>query len=254
MIDTLQQNANFFMHDMRIPFCEMQNRCVQLHKDQLEKIKKVTNLNDSSKDTILGEINKLLEESDQLFYAPFESLTNFWSQVKNCFHEFVDFLVTGRYIINSKSEKIRDFFEGIKNMFEEVLKSQNIQLNYSFDGPDDFTSDFIKIQRILQNLFFNARSATISSKAESKVINFSVSKNPDIPNHLQITISNPGSINHKLGDIFADGVTSSGDPNKGHGLHIVKTLTEALGGTITLNTEDNRVEFVLTIPDRSKPK
>jgi signal transduction histidine kinase len=254
MIQLLWNKANLYRHDFKIPFTEIEKRCVELHNDQLDQIEKFVNSSDYSKDSLLSKILVFKKSSSTLFSAPFDSIRSFFSHAKDCFFEFVGLLVNGSDTSKPKSENPVDFFKNIKDMFEEVLKSHDIALEYNVNCSSLFNTDFIKIQRILQNLFFNAINAITVSKAEEKKIIFSVTQEEGSPKKLNITISNPGSIDPRLGDIFQEGVSSSRSKYNGFGLHIVKTLTQALGGTITLNTDDNRVEFKLSIPDCSQVK
>jgi two-component system, NtrC family, sensor histidine kinase HydH len=119
-----------------------------------------------------------------------------------------------------------------------------IQVNFSISNNcKKITSDKTYLQRILQNLVNNSIQAmhgggklTISANCQSGKILISVQDTGDgIPEEIRAKMFTP--------------LVTMKSKGQGFGLAVVKRLTEALGGTITFETELGKgTAFTLTLP------
>jgi two-component system, OmpR family, sensor histidine kinase ArlS len=149
---------------------------------------------------------------------------------------------------------LKEAMEKILTLFNNQIKSKELQLKKSYKGNFTVKGSDIQIEQLLFNLIDNAIKYSISSgKLDIKIEN-----DKDI-NFLVLTISNISKeINEKdLSDIFKRFYrtgTGGGRKSFGLGLSISKKIVENHNGTIRVdyNRDKSEVSFKVNIPLFSK--
>lgn len=238
-------NESFIQHDVRHasnsiePIKAFLTNSIQSRLAQISQSLKEDNLSE-----VTTQVEALQREMPSLVDKPFKAIKLFVDSIKNFFSEFFGYCINGEYKNKQNPFNPQSFFEDLKTKFSILLGESRIRFDFN-NIPTDFTSDPVKLERILHNLIINANSAMNNVTGVNDHIFLKITGS-DSPKILDINISNPARETRALEEVFKK------ETGAGQGLHIVKTLTQALGGTIILNTVDNRVEFKLSIPDCSQ--
>lgn len=106
----------------------------------------------------------------------------------------------------------------------------------------------LAVARIIGNLIDNAFDAASALAEQERVVAFEARRAGPL---LQLEVSNraPAMEEGSLERIFEPGYTTKGQGHSGLGLHIVKSLTESLLGTVKVVTDEAKgVRFVVTLP------
>jgi signal transduction histidine kinase len=143
----------------------------------------------------------------------------------------------------------------IDSVINELIyydKSEFVHKSVVIQEGIEFYSDVERLEIILRNLLANAIKFSNTNHAIAE-INIKISKTPNgckielIDNGLGI----PQSIQHKVFGMFYRGHASA--DGSGIGLYIVKETTAKLGGTIDLESEENKfTKIILNLPSIPK--
>jgi signal transduction histidine kinase len=240
-------NEGFIQHDVRHASDSIEPIKAFLTNSIKSRLVQISqSLNEDNLPEAITQVEALQRDMPSLVDKPFKAIKLFVDSIKNFFSEFFGYCINGEYKNEQKTFKPQSFFEDLKTKFSILLGESRIIFDFN-NIPTDFTSDQVKLERILHNLIINANSAMNNVTGVNDHICLKITGS-DSPKKLDINISNPALKTKDLEAVFAK------ETGAGQGLHIVKTLTQALGGTITINTDDNRVEFKLSIPDCSQDK
>ena len=132
--------------------------------------------------------------------------------------------------------------------FQPMLKEKNLNCNLDIKEDLLFSCDADKIQRVLDNLLRNA----VIYSFENSDIDITAARQD---NKIEIRFVNLGATipKDKLDRIFEqfyrlDSARSTKTGGAGLGLAIAKQIVELHGGTITANSEQDRVEFEVSLP------
>jgi PAS domain S-box-containing protein len=209
-------------HDLRAPFCSMQG-LINLSKaeNNVETVKVYIDL-----------IEKSVAKSDRFI----QSLLNH-SKVLN-----TEILI-----------QAVDLHKLAKDCFSEVnyiAGDNHVKLDIHTQGDGAFFSDEFRVNIILTNIIANAARYT-RSEAEDKYIKVDILVSHE---HASITIADNGDgipEQHmpKIFDMFFRG--SEKATGSGLGLYIARQAADALGGTISVESNQNQgTVFTVTLPNR----
>lgn len=132
--------------------------------------------------------------------------------------------------------------------FQPMLKEKNLECELAAAPDISVNCDADKMQRVFDNLLRNA----VNYSFENESIYISAEKGKD---HVTVRFTNKGNTipKEKLGRIFEqfyrlDTARSSKSGGAGLGLAIAKEIVEKHGGTIAAASENEKIEFTVTLP------
>lgn len=119
-----------------------------------------------------------------------------------------------------------------------------VDVSTSLAGLDARALD---LTRIIGNLIDNAFDAALSSEESERIVTVEIRRAGPL---LRIEVGNRGPAidAETAARLFEPGYTTKGEGHSGLGLHIAKTLTESLGGTVEALPEENGTRFAVTLP------
>lgn len=119
-----------------------------------------------------------------------------------------------------------------------------VDVSASLAGLDARALD---LTRILGNLIDNAFDAALSLEEAERTVKVDIRRAGPL---LRIEVGNRGPAidAETAAQLFKPGYTTKGEGHSGLGLHIAKTLTESLGGTIEVVPKEDKTQFTVTLP------
>ncbi|WOO42142.1 PAS domain-containing hybrid sensor histidine kinase/response regulator [Rubellicoccus peritrichatus] len=201
----------------------------------------------------------ILEQSglrdDQREYV--ETIKTSGNALLSIINDILDYskIEAGRIEFETETIVVREFVEEAVDVLSYRAFEKGLELVYHIcdSVPRLILGDVTRLRQILVNLIGNAVKFTESGKVEVKIHS---RKNDDGGLVLVLSVQDTGigiPIEQQA-DLFtpfsqADASTTRRFGGTGLGLAITKRLTQAMGGTITLNSEEGiGSEFVVTIP------
>ena len=180
-------------------------------------------------------------------------------------NDILDFskIEAGKLDIESVKFSVESLFTNmlanIANRAQE--KNLNVRFNANPDLPAELIGDPLRISQILLNLCSNAIKFTRNGQITIN-IDFRLHEDtPFISLYLEVIDTGIGMSPEQVSKIFdsftqADGSTSRNFGGTGLGLSIVTQLAELMGGTVSVESEQNngstfKVEVILTKPDKT---
>ena len=180
-------------------------------------------------------------------------------------NDILDFskIEAGKLDIESVKFSVESLFSNvlanISNRAQE--KNLNVRFNANPTLPAQLIGDPLRISQILLNLCSNAIKFTRNGQIS---INVDFKLHEDIPFislYLEVIDTGIGMTPDQVSKVFdsftqADGSTSRNFGGTGLGLSIVSQLVELMGGTVSVESEQNKgstfkVEVILTKPDKT---
>ena len=144
---------------------------------------------------------------------------------------------------------VRQLLLSVQESIPETWARPGVRLEWvGLDDQSVFTSDRIKVEMILRNLIHNALKYT---ERGSVCVSAAVPSNRGV---VELTVADSGSgiakeDLPKVFDMYVQGRSGPRGGGVGLGLYIVKRLTEALGGRVSVESEEGvGTRFVLTLP------
>ncbi|MFA5352494.1 MAG: sensor histidine kinase [Candidatus Gracilibacteria bacterium] len=151
-----------------------------------------------------------------------------------------------------------DLMQGL-DLIKSTLWQPNCELEISLRklGEEKFTDsstvdsfevkgDHEVLLAALFNLVKNAMEAAKSSEATNKTVMLQIDEGSD---SISITIENPGAIPEKIKNRILKESVTHGKPNgNGLGMLIAKSFIEALGGKISVESEENTTTVNIELP------
>lgn len=180
-------------------------------------------------------------------------------------NDILDFskIEAGKLDIESIEFSVESLFSNvlanISNRAQE--KNLNVRFNANPTLPAQLVGDPLRVSQILLNLCSNAIKFTRNGQIS---INVDFKLHEDIPFislYLEVIDTGIGMAPDQVSKVFdsftqADGSTSRNFGGTGLGLSIVSQLVELMGGTVSVESEQNKgstfkVEVILTKPDKT---
>lgn len=209
--------------------------------------------------------NKKLEDKEAEFAR---NIQTSGTDLLNLINEILDLskIEAGRMELNIGKVPVSETISSVTTMFSEIAKNKSVSFKTNIDKSLEqamITTDKERIEQILRNLLSNAFKFT----NEGGTVSLAVSKPPpgtsfknksldDIPDKVAFSVSDTGIgiRSDKLEIIFqafqqADGSTKRKYGGTGLGLSISRELTNALGGELSLQSEEGiGSTFTLYLP------
>lgn len=162
----------------------------------------------------------------------------------------VDRLEAGSIALVLETFRVADVMESLRDSVPASWCGDGVRLEWQVtDGQVEMHSDRSKVEMILRNLIHNAlkytRHGSVTVRAER----------PPGDDRLRFSVADTGEgiAAKDLAHIFEMYQQGSSGPPRGGGvglgLHIVKRLTEALGGAVTVDSRPGAgTQFVVSLP------
>lgn len=197
--------------------------------------------------TLLRDENKISEELRQKYLSISLEKAERLEDLINEFFEITRFNLSNITLEYSRVNLTR-LFEQLIYEFQPMLLEKNLKCELLIAPDTMLKCDVDKMQRVFDNLLRNA----VNYSFEDGTIHIAVTQNE---NRLSIKFTNYGNTipQEKLERIFEqfyrlDTARSSGSGGAGLGLAIAKEIVELHSGTITAKSENEVIEFEVTIP------
>jgi signal transduction histidine kinase/DNA-binding response OmpR family regulator/CHASE3 domain sensor protein len=207
--------------------------------------------------------NKPLSEK-QLEYA--QTINSSGKDLLKLINDILDLskVEAGKMDVNLEIVNLSEMAEYLKRSFDPIAAEKGLEFKVEIENslPENITSDFQRLQQILNNLLSNSFkfthkggiTLTIGRPIKQAVSNVE----GDISKLISISVSDTGIgiPKDKLSIIFeafkqSDGTTSRKYGGTGLGLSISRELAKLLGGTILVKSiEGQGSTFTLIIPDK----
>lgn len=141
-----------------------------------------------------------------------------------------------------------------RQLVEKVIQQANVSLAYKYPSVNlcisishgcSILGEELLFITLFSNLLKNAYEASTSINGHEEILISSIGSNEE---RTKITITNKGSVPLEIRDTFFDEFSTSGKEfGTGLGTYSAKLITEALRGTIELDsTVDNQTSIILT--------
>lgn len=141
----------------------------------------------------------------------------------------------------------------VVGFLETETKNNNVQIKLQLaSGLPIVFVDAIHIEQVLINLIRNALEAMVQANSQTRVITIRTQVNEgDIP-LVEIADTGPGIDKNTSRQIFEPFVTTKGTKGMGMGLSISRSIVEAHGGQLWVESEPGKgARFFLTVPVRA---
>ena len=197
--------------------------------------------------TLLRDEIKISEELREKYLSISLDKAERLEDLINEFFEITRFNLTNITLELSKVNLTR-MLEQLIYEFKPMLSEKSLQCTLNVEPDLMIKCDVDKMQRVFDNLLHNA----VNYSFEGSMIDIAVTQ--DI-NNVKINFVNHGNTipKGKLDRIFEqfyrlDTARATKSGGAGLGLAITKEIVELHGGTITANSEDEIIAFILVIP------
>ena len=197
--------------------------------------------------TLLRDENKISEELREKYLSISLEKAERLEDLINEFFEITRFNLSNITLEYSRVNLTR-LLEQLTYEFKPMLLEKNLKCDLEIAPDTIIKCDVNKMQRVFDNLLRNA----VNYSFENATIHIVATQNE---NHLSITFTNCGNTipQEKLKRIFEqfyrlDTARSTGNGGAGLGLAIAKEIVELHNGAITARSENEVIEFEVTIP------
>ncbi len=198
--------------------------------------------------TLLRDENRISEELREKYLSISLEKAEHLEDLINEFFEITRFNLSHITLAYS-SVNLTRFLEQLIFEFRPMLAEKNLQCDLEADPDIMIRCDVDKMQRVFDNLLRNAVNYSFEN---STVHILAVREEREVKIRF-VNCGNPIPA-EKLARIFEqfyrlDSARSSKSGGAGLGLAIAKEIVELHGGSITAESEDERIKFEVTIPD-----
>ena len=197
--------------------------------------------------TLLRDENKISEELREKYLSISLEKAERLEDLINEFFEITRFNLSNITLEYSRVNLTR-LLEQLTYEFKPMLLEKNLKCDLEIAPDTIIKCDVNKMQRVFDNLLRNA----VNYSFENATIHIVATQNE---NHLSITFTNCGNTipQEKLKRIFEqfyrlDTARSTGNGGAGLGLAIAKEIVELHNGAITARSENEVIQFEVTIP------
>jgi PAS domain S-box-containing protein len=199
---------------------------------------------------MIGMADLLLEtelEEEQRSYA--EILRSSSYSLLQILNDILDFskMEAGKMPLQSERFDLREMLEGIIDLFTPKAEEKKLSLRWWADTsvPDIVTTDPSRLRQIIVNLVGNALKFTEHGSVTLSVKNIPLPASPEYLLEFSVRDTGVGIADSKLNLLFQSFSQLHPSINRkyggtGLGLAICKQLVELMGGTIFVESEENR--------------
>lgn len=207
----------------------------------------------ATREAMAGDMEKLTqatEEQNKNFLSHMEQISVYLD------HGQIDELNNYLKHVSGKVTRFNNVLKISNPIISALLNSKlaeanarNIRMDISAGVPlDRLGEQSLSLARILGNLIDNAFDAVISDPHSDKYVAVKLTQTGPL---LQVEVYNKGPVigAGEINHIFTDGYTGKGEGHSGMGLHIVKSLTDQLAGTVKVTSDKTSgTRFMVVIP------
>ena len=197
--------------------------------------------------TLLRDERKISEELREKYLSISLEKAERLEDLINEFFEITRFSLSS-ITLEYSSVNLTRLLEQLTYEFQPMLSEKNLTCSLEMERDMTLRCDVDQMQRVLDNLLRNA----VNYSFEGGTIRIGAAREGD---DMKIRVSNRGNTipKEKLERIFEqfyrlDSARSSRSGGAGLGLAIAKEIVELHQGTITARSEDERIEFEVTLP------
>lgn len=199
---------------------------------------------------MIGMADLLLEtelEEDQRNYA--EILRSSSYSLLQILNDILDFskMEAGKMPLQSENVDLREMLEGIIDLFTPKAEEKKLSLRWWADTsvPEIISTDPSRLRQIIVNLVGNALKFTERGSVTLSVKNIPLPASPEYLLEFSVRDTGVGIADSKLNLLFQSFSQLHPSINRkyggtGLGLAICKQLVELMGGTIFVESEENR--------------
>lgn len=197
--------------------------------------------------TLLRDERKISEELREKYLSISLEKAERLEDLINEFFEITRFSLSS-ITLEYSSVNLTRLLEQLTYEFQPMLSEKNLTCSLEMERDMTLRCDVDQMQRVLDNLLRNA----VNYSFEGGTIRIGAAQEGE---DMKIRVSNRGNTipKEKLERIFEqfyrlDSARSSRSGGAGLGLAIAKEIVELHQGTITARSEDERIEFEVTLP------
>ena len=197
--------------------------------------------------TLLRNENKISEELREKYLSISLEKAERLEDLINEFFEITRFNLSNITLEYSRVNLTR-LLEQLTYEFRPMLLEKNLKCDLEIAPDTIIKCDVNKMQRVFDNLLRNA----VNYSFENGTIHIAATQNE---NHLSITFTNCGNtipqekLKRIVGQFYRlDTARSTGNGGAGLGLAIAKEIVELHNGAITARSENEVIQFEVTIP------
>jgi signal transduction histidine kinase/AraC-like DNA-binding protein/ligand-binding sensor domain-containing protein len=204
---------------------------------------------------IYGPAQHLLEKVDLDSYTKryIQIIKNNADRMQKLINELMEFrkAESGHTLLHAEQVDVKLLIEYISDNYTEIAKENKIDFQLETSHVSTFVTDRNSLEKILFNLISNAFKYTPSNGYIH--IHACQEEHPEGSLHFRIRNSGNGLTEKQMFEIFSrfkifETSKQKNTASTGIGLNLTKSLTEILGGNITVNSILNEyVEFTLVI-------
>lgn len=208
--------ASAIVHDFRQPVSIIQGHVHLLEEDWDDEAQRVEDLA-----TIRRELGRL----------------------DGMMREILDF-ARGGDAVEIRTGNVRELLDEVESAVRPVVASQNVGLEVTSRHDGEWSLDFSRTRRALENLIRNA-AAVVPTGGTVRL------ESERTPDGLRLVVADTGpGIPPDIRDtLFEPFVTHGKKDGTGLGLAIVKSFTERQGGTVRFETSGQGTRFILEFPE-----
>jgi CheY-like chemotaxis protein len=184
--------------------------------------------------------------------VPLDILKRNSSKLERLITELLDFRTyeNSKMVVNYSMGDMDKFLQEILKMFSDVIRRRNLKFSYEADDAGyEIPFDPIKFEKVFTNLLSNAFNH-VDKEGTIRIRLFSTWSGAD--RTVNLSVFNSGSYipPENMEKIFQRFYTlDAQQKGTGIGLALVTSITDALGGTIKVDSkEDEGTEFTLQLP------
>jgi len=208
----------------------------------------------STREAMAGDMEKLakaMEEQNKDFISHMESISRYMNNGQiNEIGEYLD-NISGKVTHLNDVLKVNNSIIGaLLNSKLAEANTRNIHMDIKSDIPlDRLGEPSLSLARIMGNLIDNAFDAVIAAEQIDRYVSVKLYQTGPL---WQVEVYNKGPVINPrdMDHIFIEGYSDKGKGHSGMGLHIVKSLTEKLAGTVKVSSDKRGTRFIVVIPAR----
>lgn len=150
---------------------------------------------------------------------------------------------------------VRSVISEVLQLTKSELRQRNVLVSTAYDESSDAVNgDRIQLQQVLINLIMNGADAMASVEARRKTLHLATRRQPD--GLIQVSVSDMGvGLDEETADKAFDAFFTTKATGIGMGLSICRSIIEAHGGQIWMNSEKSKgstFSFTLQPPPSSR--
>lgn len=219
----------------RLISLSLKNAQLEVKEAMADSITKLASAMEEQNNNFISQIEHI---STLLQNQQTDELEAYLGQISNCFLHLNDAIKVDQPIIGALLRS---------KLAEAEIRNIRFETDISV-LLSRYEEKALDLARILGNLINNAFDAVIFSEGDEKKVFIKINRVGPL---LQFKVHNGGTAipPEEMDHIFTEGYTRKGKGHSGMGLHIVKTLTEKISGTVSVSSDEHTgTSFIVKVP------